>query len=144
MDKRVGFAAALLFCITVEAQLAPNLLNDTSLPVNYPARILKGGEQVCPAQDQLETATMLLMEELQALVLNISTPGLVLPCELTRKLARACRNNTKCTNCSYSIHLLNCFLKLLWVFVNPSYCMSDLIIFSYMLVLFSYSKSGRS
>ena len=74
MDKRVGFAAALLFCITVEAQLALNLLNDTSLPVNYPAKILEGGEQVCPPQDQLEMARMLLMKEVQALILNISTP----------------------------------------------------------------------
>ena len=74
MDKRVGFTAALLFCITVEAQLAPNLLNDTSLPVNYPAKILEGGEQVCPPQDQLEMARMLLMKEVQALILNISTP----------------------------------------------------------------------
>ena len=63
MDKRVGFATILLFCITAEAQLAPNLLNDTSFPVMYPAKILEGGEQVCPTQDQLEMTRMLLTEE---------------------------------------------------------------------------------
>jgi hypothetical protein len=56
----------LLGSITAEAQLS---FSNSSLS----ATVLEGGEQVCPAEEQLETARAAIDEDVRALLRNLTT-----------------------------------------------------------------------
>ena len=70
MDRKFTLVVILLCCFTVEVQLQ---LANTSLPIAYPAKTVEGVEQVCPAQEELQMVRMILTEEVQAIIRNIST-----------------------------------------------------------------------
>jgi len=69
MDTRFAVVAALLCCLTVEGQPVPSLLDNTTLPVIYPGKILDGEEQVCPVQEVIRDE---VIESVRAILRNLS------------------------------------------------------------------------
>jgi len=69
MDTRFAVVAALLCCLTVEVQPVPSLLDNTTLPVIYPVKILEGEEHVCPVQEVIRNE---VIEGVRAVLRNLS------------------------------------------------------------------------